>query len=96
MRANYETAYERETDMVCRIVNDNRREPEYEAVLVKVGERAEQQRVRCRKAAQRILATVSTVCATLTAVAACNGNWQSAFAGAGLLLILAAGARITE
>lgn len=96
MRANYETAYERETDMVCGIVASNPHKNEYAAVVVPVNLLARRRSAKCVRTARRILGIASTVCATLTVVAAVNGNWQSAFAGASLLILAMFCARITE
>ena len=99
MRANYETAYERDTDMVCGIVERNPHKNEYMAVVVPVQQmhsQVKRQSAKCARTARRILGIASTVCATLTAVAAVNGNWQSAFAGAALLILAMFCARITD
>ena len=97
MRANYETAFERETDCVCRIVNENPHKAEYAAVIVPVQQMpVRRQSAKCVRVARRILGVISTVCATLTVVAAVIGNWQSAFAGTAVLLVVMMSARVTE
>ena len=97
MRANYETAFERETDMVCGIVERNPHKNEYMAMIVPVQSmQARRQSAKCMRTARRILGIASTVCATLTVVAAINGNWQSAFAGAAMLILAMFCARITD
>lgn len=99
LKASYETAFERDTDMVCGIVERNPHKNEYAAVIVPVQQMSSQvkrQSAKCQRTARRILGIASTVCATLTAVAAINGNWQSAFAGASMLILAMFCARITD
>lgn len=95
MRANYETAFERETDCVCRIVENNPHRNSYTAMIV-----PEEEPVRrggkARRQAGTVLAVLNTALATLTVIAATSGDWKSAFAGAAVLLVLCALARITD
>lgn len=99
LRENYETAFERETDLVCGIVERNPHKNEYEAVIVPVqrmNSQVKRQSAMCVRLARKALGIACTVCATLTAVAALNGDWQSAFAGAAMLIVAGACARISK
>ena len=95
MRANYETAFERETDLVCEIVERNPHKNEYAAFVAPVHQQ-QRKSAKCVRAARKILGIACTVCATLTVVAALNGAWQSAFAGSAMLIVALLSARITE
>ena len=95
MRAAYHTAFEQETDSVLQIVASNKREPKYTAVLVPAQQVNSEER-KCRKTAALIMNTMNTACATLTAVAAFNGAWQSAFAGAAILVVLIVTGRVVK
>ena len=83
MKAIYETAYELEPDQVIGIVE---KRPERPARMAR----------RARRQGGMILSVVNTVCATLTVIAASTGDWQSAFAGSILLLILVLTGRVLE
>lgn len=99
MKENYDTAFERETDLVCGIVARNRRKNEYEAVIVPVRQmnsQVKRQSAKCVRMARKAMCIACTVCATMTAVAALGGDWQSAFAGAAMLLVAQICARITD
>ena len=81
MRAAYQTAYELETDEVLKIMAQPR--PKRKAKV-------------CKRQATSILTVMNTALATLTVVAACNGSWQNAFAGAALLLVLMVTGRVVK
>ena len=81
MRVAYQTAYELETDEVLKIMAQPR--PKRKAKV-------------CTRQAVSILTVMNPALATLTVVAACNGSWQNAFAGAALLLVLMATGRVVK
>lgn len=95
MRTVYETAFERETDSVLQIVASNKREPEYAAMVMPVKQASGEER-KCRKTAALIMNTLETACATLSVVSAVNGDWQSAFVGAAILLALIMTGRVVK
>lgn len=82
MRAAYQTAYELETDEVLKIMAQPRP--------------MRRQAAKVKRQALGILGVVTTACATLTAVAAFNGAWQSAFAGAAILVVLIVTGRVVK
>lgn len=74
-----QTAYELETDEVLKIMAQPRPHRQAES---------------CKKQAMVLLRALNTAIATLTVVAACNGDFHSAFIGAALLLVLVATGRV--
>ena len=94
IRTVYETAYERETDIACRIVAERpvREMPMKDERRAEIARRS----AKCRRSAMRLLDAICAVGATLTVLAAVNGDWQSAFAGASLVGFIALCARITK
>lgn len=81
MRAAYQTAYELETDEVLKIMAQPR--PKRRARV-------------CRRQAIDVLGVLNTAVATLTVVAACNGDFKSAFMGAAILLVLIVTGRVVK
>ena len=77
----YQTAYELETDEVLKIMAQPRPHRQAEA---------------CKKQAMVLLRALNTAIATLTVVAACNGDFHSAFIGAALLLVLVVTGRVVR
>lgn len=82
MRAAYQTAYELETDEVLKIMAQPRPN--------------RRQAAKVKRQALGLLGVMNTACATLTAVAAFNGAWQSAFAGAAILVVLIVTGRVVK
>lgn len=80
MRCSYETAYERETDEVLKIMARTR-----------AGKPRRKQ--KARRQAGAILVAVQTATAALTVIAAAVTDFESAFIGAALLLALTMSAR---
>lgn len=81
MRTAYQTAYELETDEVLKIMAQPRPKRRAKA---------------CKRQAGTIISVVNTVLATLTVIAASTGDWQSAFAGSVLLLVMVLTGRVME
>ena len=80
----YQTAYELETDKVLDIVATR---PEREVKRASA---------KCRRQAIALLNTIETILATLSVVAAVNGDFQSAFIGSSLLLVLIVTGRVAR
>lgn len=78
----YETSFEKETDEVLRIMAQPRPN--------------RRQAAKVKRQALGLLGVINTACATLTAVAAFNGAWQSAFAGAAILVVLIVTGRVVK
>lgn len=79
IKADYELAFERETDEVLKIM---------------ARPRPHRQAKACKRQAMGLLRVINTAIATLTVVAACNGDFHSAFIGAALLLVLVVTGRV--
>lgn len=77
----YQTAYELETDEVLKIMAMPRPRRKAKA---------------CKRQAGTIISVVNTVLATLTVIAAANGDFHSAFIGAALLLVMVLTGRVLE
>ena len=77
----YQTAYELETDEVLKIM---------------ARPRPHRQAKACKRQAMGLLSVLNTAIATLTVVAACNGDFHSAFIGAALLLVLVVTGRVVK
>lgn len=81
IKTDYELAFERETDKVLDIMARPR--PHRQANV-------------CKRHAMGLMTALNTATATLTVIAAVNGDWQSAFAGAAVLLVMVLAGRVAK